>query len=130
MYIAIKTDAEVAELTLLESSGHTLDSDRWEAGRRLSGELLDHIQRLIKKQPDEQLKGIVVFRGPGSFTGLRIGATVANALAYAQELPIVGTHGKDWLAEGCRQLQAGENDIQVIPHYGAPANITRPGNQA
>ena len=55
------------------------------------------------------LSGIIVFRGPGSFTGLRIGVTVANALAYAQNLPIVGAENSqnqiDWLKNGFAKLQ-------------------------
>lgn len=36
------------------------------------------------------LGGIVVDRGPGSFTGVRVGVTTAKTLAFARELPIVG----------------------------------------
>lgn len=33
---------------------------------------------------------IVVATGPGSFTGLRVGATVANALGYLLNIPVNG----------------------------------------
>ena len=36
------------------------------------------------------IDGIGVSMGPGSFTGLRIGMTLANMLSYANGLPIVG----------------------------------------
>jgi len=35
------------------------------------------------------IQGLVCFQGPGSFTGLRIGLTVANALSYSYNLPVV-----------------------------------------
>lgn len=45
---------------------------------------------------------ITVFTGPGSFTGLRVGATVANALGYLLEIPVnglpAGKAGKKTLA--------------------------------
>ncbi len=33
---------------------------------------------------------VVVATGPGSFTGLRVGATVANALGYLLDVPVNG----------------------------------------
>lgn len=35
-----------------------------------------------------KLKGIEVETGPGSFTGLRVGVSVANALGYALKIPV------------------------------------------
>jgi tRNA threonylcarbamoyladenosine biosynthesis protein TsaB len=36
------------------------------------------------------ISAITVFTGPGSFTGLRVGATVANALGYLLDVPVNG----------------------------------------
>jgi len=38
----------------------------------------------------EALKGIEVETGPGSFTGLRVGVAVANALGFALGIPVNG----------------------------------------
>lgn len=37
-----------------------------------------------------KLEGIEVEKGPGSFTGLRVGVAVANALGYALGIPVNG----------------------------------------
>lgn len=36
------------------------------------------------------LKGIEVETGPGSFTGLRVGISVANALGFSLDIPVNG----------------------------------------
>jgi tRNA threonylcarbamoyladenosine biosynthesis protein TsaB len=38
----------------------------------------------------EDLSGIIVNQGPGSFTGLRVGISVANALGFILKIPING----------------------------------------
>ena len=38
----------------------------------------------------KDLQGIEVEKGPGSFTGLRVGVSVANALAYSLNIPVNG----------------------------------------
>ena len=37
-----------------------------------------------------QIKGIAYGKGPGSFTGLRIGCAIAQGIAFANDIPLVG----------------------------------------
>ena len=54
--------------------------------------LLPAIVKILKQQKITlgQIKAIEVHTGPGSFTGLRVGVAVANALSYALKLPVNG----------------------------------------
>ncbi|MDR3624243.1 MAG: tRNA (adenosine(37)-N6)-threonylcarbamoyltransferase complex dimerization subunit type 1 TsaB [Chlamydiales bacterium] len=45
----------------------------------------------------KELQAIVVGRGPGSYTGLRVGAMVAKTLSYALQIPLIGVCGLEAL---------------------------------
>lgn len=60
-----------------------------------------------------ELTGIVVSLGPGSFTGVRIGATAGKALAPALGIPLVGVSTLQALAWPFRGL-AGHTLVPVI----------------
>lgn len=100
----------------------------WSAGRNLSDGLLKFLQQCLQEFDVgwTDLSGVVVFRGPGSYTSLRIGLTVANTLADGLEIPIVGTDGATWQTDGMARLEAGDNDKIVLPIYLQPVYITQP----
>lgn len=56
--------------------------------------LLNLIDGILKtnKLTYKDLKGIEVEKGPGSYTGLKVGASVANALGFSLNIPV---NGKD-----------------------------------
>src|ERR1700691_120657 len=125
LILTIRTDKPEAELGLFEDDKQ-LAYETWQAHRELSDTIHKKIDELLKPQNKklEDLQGIVCFKGPGSFTGLRIGLTVGNALAYSLSISIVGTMGDDWREAGIKKLQDGVNEKITMPEYGAEANIT------
>ena len=123
MILLLKTDNPTAELYLYED-GHKTKEDVWQADRTLARDLLGRIETLVGDW--KNLSGIGVFEGPGSFTGLRIGLTVANTLADGLAIPIVGAQGDGWASSALEALHAGKNDRIVLPHYGADPHITAP----
>lgn len=62
--------------------------------------LMPAINDLMKEVGIEpkQLDRIIVAHGPGSYTGVRIGVTVAKTLAWALQIPIVGVSSLEVLA--------------------------------
>ncbi|HSW66722.1 MAG TPA: tRNA (adenosine(37)-N6)-threonylcarbamoyltransferase complex dimerization subunit type 1 TsaB [Bacillota bacterium] len=123
--LSIRSNEPVVEISLLDGTTQ-LAVDAWEGKRELARVIHHRIEDLLKSQGKQlsDVEGIVALRGPGSFTSLRIGLTVVNTLAYSFNIPIVGTLGDNWLAQGIARLQRGENDKIAIPEYGRGAHIT------
>ncbi len=126
--LTIRTDNPEAEVGVYTADGQQLSYHQWLAHRQLSSTLLGAIRdELVKQQATfDDIGSVLVYRGPGSFTGLRIGITVANALAYGLNVPIVGVAEEhQWLERGLDRLKRGEHDQLVLPEYGAEAHITK-----
>jgi tRNA threonylcarbamoyladenosine biosynthesis protein TsaB len=127
LVLTIRTDKPESEIGLYNGN-EQLAYETWMAHRQLAETLHSKIKALLTDQGKtlQDIQGIVAFQGPGSFTGLRIGLTVANAIAYSLKAPIVATQGEDWIAGGIARLQKKQNDTLALPYYGAEANITLP----
>lgn len=126
MILLLDTSTPVCKLTLIGDNWR--HDDEWQADRQLADGLLGYIEsQLTSKDTSwDAITGIGVFKGPGSFTGLRIGMSVLNTLAHAKQVPIVGTTGDDWQADALSRLQSREDEKIVLPFYGREANITKP----
>jgi tRNA threonylcarbamoyladenosine biosynthesis protein TsaB len=126
MILLLDTSTPVCKFMLVDSGWHY--SDEWQADRTLARGLLKYLQEQLQKNGKTftDISGIGVFRGPGSFTGLRIGLTVLNTMADSLAIPIVGGEGETWKDQVIIKLQSGQNDQIVLPLYGSDAHITKP----
>lgn len=125
--LCLKTDQPEAYLGLFKDT-EMLNEVRWGAHRELSNTLYQKLQSLLDSQKlsMHEIEGFVCFKGPGSFTGLRIGLSAINALAFAGSHPVVSSEGENWQQDGIGRLIKGEDEKIAMPHYGAEANITTP----
>ncbi|OGL22268.1 tRNA (adenosine(37)-N6)-threonylcarbamoyltransferase complex dimerization subunit type 1 TsaB [Candidatus Saccharibacteria bacterium RIFCSPHIGHO2_01_FULL_45_15] len=126
MILLLDTSTGLCRLSIVVD-GSQVDA-QWQADRQLAKGLLAYIQSQLHIHGMElsDCTGIGVFKGPGSFTGLRIGLTVVNTLADGLEVPIVGESGDTWQQKALRRLRDGHDDKIVLPDYGAVAHITKP----
>lgn len=99
-----------------------------EVGRDLARTLLGIIFNELEdiNASIQDISMIGVLRGPGSFTGIRIGLSFLNTIASENQIPIVGAIGDNWREECLSRLENGENDNLVMPFYDRPVNITTP----
>lgn len=126
MTLLLRTDKPQAELYLYNGINQ-LDSVIWEAHRQLAETIHQKAADLLRSNglSWSDVSGVACFRGPGSFTGLRIGLTVANALANSLKVPIVAVGGEDWKHVSLQRLASSENELIAVPDYGRPARITQ-----
>lgn len=128
MILTLRTDNPEAEIGLYDVSGIQVKYLTWKAHRELAETLHAKIDDLLRTNQKEfsDVTGIIVYEGPGSFTGLRIGCSVANTLANSFNITIVGVTGDDWIQTGISLLKEGHNDRQVLPEYGGQVFTTKP----
>lgn len=92
MIVAIESASTDVSIALADPDGELRQVDGWSAGQRQSHELLPRITALLAANGSaiSAISALAVGIGPGSFTGLRVGMSVAKGLAVALGRPIVG----------------------------------------
>ena len=114
--LALETSTDACSVAL-RLDGETFE---WhESGVKHSSRLLPMIEQLLAEAglALAQLDTLAFGRGPGSFTGLRIGAGVTQGLAYARELPVVPVSSLAAMAQGsdaARVLTAQDARMQEV----------------
>lgn len=128
MIILLDTSTPVCQLVISDDGGR-----RHKFSQSLDRQMARFILKFIEDNLASlgsnirQISGIGIMKGPGSFTGLRIGVAVANTIADSLAVPIVGeADSLNWQDKALNRLFSGENDKIVLPFYDRPANVTQP----
>ena len=109
MMLAVETTAAIASAALL-NDGVLLAEREADAGKKHAETLLPLIDALLEENgvTISQIDLFAVDVGPGSFTGVRIGVSLVNALAFAAGKQVVAVDSLETLA-----LSAGETSHPV-----------------
>lgn len=115
------THNDAVEIVLKRRDGLVMAKKKFKARFKQAEKLLPAIDKLLKanRLKLSDLSSIAVENSGGSFTSLRIGVVMANALAYALKIPVADSHGAG------KTVKSGRRSFKVIePRYDREPEIT------
>lgn len=106
--LAIDTSSQKAAIGLM-ADGQYYHAEI-ENSKAQAEQILNVIEQLLSqaKITKKSIDYIAIANGPGSFTGLRVGVSAAQALAYALNIPVVAVGSLQVLAEQAYRLHGLE----------------------
>ena len=130
MLLAIDTSTRYAGVALADA-GRVLSGRSWYSAVNHTAELMPAVARTLEGAglTVKELDGIAVALGPGGFSALRVGMSVAKGLALASGQPLVGIGTLDleahcYLESGlpvCALLDAGRSEVASASFGTGPA---------
>ncbi|WP_248928749.1 tRNA (adenosine(37)-N6)-threonylcarbamoyltransferase complex dimerization subunit type 1 TsaB [Paenibacillus hamazuiensis] len=119
--VMLAMDTSTSSMTsAIFRDGRLLAENNSKAERNHSMYLIPHIQEMLRSlelRPGD-IAAIATGVGPGSYTGIRIGVTVAKTFAWARKVPLIGVSSLEAMALGglrLAQSAAPEGKIWVVP---------------
>jgi tRNA threonylcarbamoyladenosine biosynthesis protein TsaB len=109
LLLALDTSTSSASVALFDGA-RVISETTWLAGREHSTRLLIEVEAALERveRTARELTGVVVARGPGSFTGVRVALSVAKGMAAGLGIPLWGVSSLDAIA-----FSAGKVDLPV-----------------
>src|SRR3989338_5376570 len=90
LIIAINTASRESALALLQDN-RVLGEVAWPSNANESTKVLPELESLLKdaKKTWNDLTHVFVIKGPGAYTSLRVGITIANGIAWTLKRPML-----------------------------------------
>lgn len=90
MYQLLLDSSNIYLAVGISKDGKVIDSIFYDAWQRQSELMVNEIDNILKRNKidKKELDAVVVGIGPGSYTGVRIGVTIAKTIAYALKIKV------------------------------------------
>ena len=114
LILSIETGTDICSVALA-NDGELMALRESDEGRDHAKKVALFVDELLREtgvQPSD-IDAIAVGKGPGSYTGLRIGVSFAKGMCYALNIPLIAIGSLDALAEVAREdFEAGILDVE------------------
>ena len=120
LLLHIETATEVCSVAL--SKGDTIVASICSnKGNSHTENLFPFIEEVLEKSKCKisDIDGVVLSIGPGSYTGLRIGASAAKGICYALNIPLIGISTLQSIVFGAKKQQNEEQNLLFCPMIDA-----------
>lgn len=99
--LSIETATKTCSIAL-HSNGHLISCQALHVAQSHAESLMAMIQHTlsISRCAKKDLAAVAISAGPGSYTGLRIGASTAQGLSYALRIPLIAVNTLDAMVHG------------------------------
>lgn len=113
LILSIETGTDICSAAL-SRDGELIALRESTGGQEHARKLALYIDELLKgnEYDPEELDAVAVGKGPGSYTGLRIGVSTAKGICYALGIPLIGVGSLEALANvAAEDYEAGILDV-------------------
>lgn len=119
-FLAIETATTVCSAALFKGD-QLLACKEENGGYSHAEKLAVFIDELLKENQIDhsQLKAVLVSKGPGSYTGLRIGVSLAKGICFSLQIPLIAISTLKSMAWGAKQSLNKLDDSSLCPMIDA-----------
>ena len=118
--LCIETSLDYCSVSMIED-GKVIDSESINIKKSHSEFILILIKNLLKrvKISLNKLSAIAVNKGPGSYTGLRIGVSTAKGLCFSLDLPLLSVNSLDLMIYDVKKKNLAQSGSLLCPMIDA-----------
>lgn len=119
MILSIETSTPVCSVAI-HHENKLLGTYEIHTEKSHSGALTQMIEHLLEvtKVATNDLEAVAISKGPGSYTGLRIGTSTAKGLCYGLDIPLISVNTLESMAFGVSKFYK-DSEVMICPMIDA-----------
>jgi tRNA threonylcarbamoyladenosine biosynthesis protein TsaB len=127
MILYLDTTEPTVCLKILSDEGNELLIKKFDLSNRQTEQLIYKIEEILKLQNAHlsDIRALICVAGPGGFTSLRVGVTVANFLAFSLDKPVLAISKDQKITKKDLANLENQKFTPIFPVYSSKPTITK-----